>query len=159
MKVYHGSIVLPENLLGGKILPQQAVTYEGSGVPDAELQKAIYTTTELSYALAMASRPENSSTEIDPETHKITFDNPEGFDPEKDIYIYEFETDDLPEGSVKRLDNNELQIALHVKEGIVPTTVQKYKAKDIINFYELTNYKKEGDSMNPPKEWSSGVRL
>ena len=158
MRVFHGSTISPDKLNGGKIQPQKAVTYEGSGVPEAELQNAIYTTPELSYALAMASRPENSRTEIDKDNHKITFDNPEGFDPEKDIYIYEFETDVLPEARVKRLKNDQDQITLFVNEGLEHVNVHKMKAKEVMNYYELTNYKEEGENLEPPKDWHSGIR-
>ncbi len=155
MKVYHGSTVPPEQLEGGLIGARQATTIEGSGVPETELRNAIYTTPDLGYAIAMAARPEGR-TEIDDLDRKITFDNPERFDPEKEIYIYELETDGLPEGSIENVD--ERQIALNLREGIKPVGLQRLHAKEVMSYYELTNYKKVGESMEPPKDWSPGLR-
>lgn len=155
MKVYHGSTIPPEQLEGGLIGSRQATTLEGSGVPDSELKNAIYTTPKLGYAIAMAARPEGR-TEIDDLNRKITFDNPEAFDPEKEIYIYELETDGLPEGAVDNID--ERQIALNLREGIKPVGVQRLHAKVVMDYYELTNYKKEGESIKPPKDWNPELR-
>ena len=161
MKVYHGSKISPEQLRGGLIEPQQATTYEGSNVPESELQRTIYTTPDLGYAIAMAARPDNSNTKINDELHEINFSNPELFDPNQEIYIYEIETDNFPEASVKQIDK--WQIDLAVKEGVKPDGVRKMKAKEVMNYYELTNWKKEGEdlkenNLEPPKEWEQGLR-
>lgn len=161
MKVYHGSAF---QLDGGVLQPRQANTYEGSGVPESELRNAIYTTPSLEYAIAMAVRPPGR-TEIDTVNHKITFDNPQEFNPEKDIYIYEFDLDNIPKDSIEQVD--ELQIALHLTKGLKPEGVMNFKAKEVMNYYELTNYKKESDAelkaeineTEPESNWSSGVNL
>lgn len=161
MKVYHGSAF---QLEGGVLQSRQANTYEGSGVPDSELRNAIYTTPSLEYAIAMAARPQGR-TEIDTLNHKITFENPQEFDPEKDIYIYEFDLDNLPKDSIEKVD--ELQIALHLTEGLKPEGVRSFKAKEVMNYYELTNYKKESDAelkvetneTEPESSWHSGINL
>ncbi len=147
MIVYHGSA---NELVGGVLKPRQARTYDGSNVPESELREAIYVTPDLGYAIAMAARPEGR-TDIDELNHKITFENPERFNPEKDIYIYELDTENLPEGAVENVD--EWQIALHIIEGIKPLGVRKLKAKEVIKYYELTNYKRKEETQ---RDWLLG---
>ena len=79
MKLYHGSKYKLDRLES-----RQA----GKGdveVPENELLDGIYLTPDYGFAVAMAARPENSVTTIDNNEHKITFEKPELFKPERDM--------------------------------------------------------------------------
>ena len=132
--LYHGSKALVDEI--GK---RQAMS--NGDVPHDEVLNGIYLTPDLGFAVAMAARPENSSTTIDDRAHKITFEKPELFDPEKEIFIYGFDTDDIPKENLRFVD--ELQYVVLGKESLIPKTVEREKAEKILEFYELTNW--EGD--------------
>jgi len=142
MKLYHAS---KDQLASLK--PQQA--QKGSAeVPNDELLNAVYLTPDYGYALAMGSRPEGS-TIIDEQNHTITFDRPELFNPEEEIYIYSIDSENVPENKLKMVDD--LQYAIIDTEEIIPSEVKNTKAREVLDFYELTNWKEDKEISNEIK--------
>ena len=132
MKLYHGS---PNGNLK-TIKKMQAQAGEEVEVPEDELKDGIYLTPHYKYALAVAARP-NGVTHINHNNNTIEFENPELFDPEKEIYIYEVEVE---EGVARQFDEN--QLVIENLDEIKPTKQHTHKAGDIEQYYELTNWKK-----------------
>lgn len=135
MLLYHGS----RHRLGA-LEPRQAQVAEGISVPEGELQKAIYFTSDRGFAIAMAARPDGL-TKIDDENHKICFENPELFSPEQEIFLYSIESDSLPGGRLEQIDQR--QYAVLDIDSITPTEVEELKAGAVEQYYELTNWKRE----------------
>jgi hypothetical protein len=131
MKLYHASTQELSSLK-----PQQA-TRGSVDVPVSELQNGVYLTPHYDFALAMGSRPENSSTQLDEITRKITFEKPELFDPNKEVFIYVVETDSLPKENIEYIDEN--QYIIKGLAEVIPNEVQKVKAEEVLKYYELTN--------------------
>ncbi len=131
MILYHGSKGLLKSLT-----PHQARSKDPNQVPKDELLNAIYLTNEFKFALAMGARPEGI-TQID--NNKIRFEHPELFDPECIVYIYEFDTSDIPAENLSPIDSK--QFAVNGVERLVPKSYQKLKAKELLKYYELTNWK------------------
>ncbi len=138
MKLYHAST---QELASLK--PQQA-TKGSVDVPETELQNGVYLTPHYDFALAMGSRPENSGTRLDEVERKITFEKPELFDPNKEVFIYVVETDLLPKENVEYIDEN--QYIIKGLAEVIPNEVQKVKAEEILKYYELTNWQKPVES-------------
>jgi hypothetical protein len=136
MTYYHGSKRKLDVLV-----PQQAEAGEGLMVPEGELLKAIYLTPNREYAIAMAARPDGV-THIDTEQNRITFDQPEAFNPEQEIFIYEVDLDGIAPEHIRRVDD--LQTAVVDIPEITPSGVQELKAGEVEQYYELTNWKREG---------------
>lgn len=134
MKLYHASTYQLSSLK-----PQQA-TKGSVDVPETELQNGIYLTPHYDFALAMGSRPENSGTRLDEVERKITFEKPELFDPNKEVFIYVVETDLLSKENVEYIDEN--QYIIKGLAEVIPNEVQKVKAEEILKYYELTNWQK-----------------
>jgi len=138
MKLYHSSKLRLETLK-----PQQARKSEllsDSDVPSEELQKAIYFTSDYGYAVAMGSRP-NGLTTINFDDKKITFQNSELFKPDGEIYIYEIDSNDIPIENLKQLENDKLQYV--VENMNIPASeckIKTIKAREVLNYYELTNW-------------------
>ena len=101
MLLYHGS----KNRLD-VLTPQQAAAGEGVEVPEGELLNAIYLTPDIGFAVACAARPEGV-THIN-DDHSIEFENPEGFNPDQDIFIYTVDTNDLPKESITEVDERQI---------------------------------------------------
>lgn len=133
MKLYHGS----KNGELKTIKKNKAETADGLDVPKDELLEAIYLTPDYGYALAMAVRP-HGLTNIDNTGKKITFDNPELFNPNEMIYVYELE---IPDDEVRAID--ELQYVVENKNEVVVNNVFAHHALDIEQYYELTNWHQE----------------
>jgi hypothetical protein len=138
MKLYHASTHELSSL------KSQQATKGSVDVPEAELQNGIYLTPHYDFALAMGSRPENSGTQLDEVTRKITFEKPELFDPNKEVFIYVVETDSLPIENVKYIDEN--QYIIKGLPEVIPNEVQKVKAEEVFKYYELTNWQKPLES-------------
>ncbi len=129
MKLYHGS---PNSF--DTIRKSQAQAGDDIKVPDDELLNAIYLTPNYEFALAIASMPEGAAN-IDNETKTIKFENPEAFDPEKEVYIYEVDSELIPKENLKEVD--ELQIAILNTDEIKPTIKHVCKAGDVEKYYEI----------------------
>ena len=86
-------------------------------------------------------------THIDDEKHTIKFENPQLFDPEKVVYMYEFDSEAIPLENLKYID--ERQSAVVGINELKPRTQIKHKAGEITKYYELTNWKPENKEMQP----------
>lgn len=143
MLLYHGS---SKEL--GSLKPHQAGGPEDRGkVPEGELLHAIYLTPEFDFAFAMAARPPGV-TEID--NRKITFEHPELFDPNKEVYVYEIDTEGLSESQLSKID--ELQYVIEGLEELKPTKTHKLHSGEILNYYELTNWKETDETKRESTE-------
>ncbi len=142
MKLYHASKKLLDALE-----PQQAQKSESlSGVPSEELDNAIYFSSDYGYAIAMGISPEGI-TKINQDKKKIEFENPELFSPDEDIYVYEINTDTIPRKNLKQLEGDKLQYKITDLEIPMPEErIKKIKAREVMDFYELTNWNKEINS-------------
>ena len=134
MKLYHGS---PNNL--DVIRKSQAQAGKEIEVPDSELLNAIYLTPKYEFALAIASMPEDAA-DIDEATKSIKFENSESFDPEKEVYVYEIDSETIPKENLKDVD--EFQFAVLNTNELKPTVKHIHKAGDVEKYYEI---KKEAD--------------
>jgi hypothetical protein len=134
MKLYHGTKKQLDYLEA-----KQAVSPYPNEIPKDEILEAVYLTPDYGRAIAMGSRPEGN-TIIDDENHKITFENPELFDPNQDIYIYNLDSEIFPLDELKPGENGLDYVAMVKKKLIVPE-VKKVKAREVLDYYELTNWK------------------
>ena len=127
--LYHGS-----NKRFEEIRKSQAEAGPGISVPDGELLNAIYLTPDFGSAVAIAAKT-GGLTVIDDEKHTIVFERPEDFDPDREIYIYEIDTSQIPKENIKYVD--ERQVAVTEMEKITPLNVQELKAREILKYYTI----------------------
>ena len=113
----------------------QATVSDGVVVPESELQNKIYCTPDLSFALAMAAGP-SGITRLDNGT--ISFENESEFNPEQVIYVYEIDTEQLPEQLVEFVDDE--QVAIDMDE-LVPVAMHEHLAKEVFDHYHLVEWK------------------
>lgn len=139
MKLYHGS----KNPNLEVIKRHQAQAGEGINVPSDELLDAIYLTPDYGYALAMAARP-GGVTYIDNDSKTITFENPEAFDPNEEIYVYEVDIDDE-----KTREIDPLQTVIESNHEVTPIKVNAHRAGEIENYYRILKEAKEGEDKLP----------
>lgn len=145
MELYHGSRRKLD-----KLEPQQAGAAEGLHVPEGELLDAIYLTPSYEYAIAMGARTEGVTRIND--DHTIEFQNPELYNPEDEIYVYEIDSAKIPQENLKEVDD--LQIAVVDMPEIIPETMQELKAGDVEKYYEIREFHEEGD---PEKDAESAM--
>ena len=134
MKLYHGS---PNNF--STVRKNQAQQGDDMDVPKDELLDAIYLSPKFEFALAVASMPEGAA-HIDGEKHTIEFENPQLFDLEKVVYMYEFDSEAIPLENLKYVD--EQQYAVINTPELRPNRVTTHKAEEIMRFYELKNWER-----------------
>ena len=106
---------------------------EGISVPQDELLNGIYLTPDLGFAIAIASMP-NGVANIDEEKKTIEFENPDLFDPQKEIFIYSFDSEKIP-GNIKRVD--EQQYVVLDADEIIPESSISYLAKEVSKYYRI----------------------
>lgn len=85
----------------------------------------------------MAARPDGM-TRIDDK--KISFEHQELFDPEKDVYIYIFDTE---EGQFKNKEleyHNKSEYMIKGVNELIPPQVETIKSKELFKYYELVNW-------------------
>lgn len=135
MKLYHGS----PNKIEDSIKKKQARQAEGLNVPNDELLDAIYLTPDYGFALANAIKPKGL-TNINEEEHLIEFENPNLFNPGKEVYVYEVDSEVIPAENLRKVDD--LQ---YVVEGLDELKLIKeptsHKAREILKYYKLINWK------------------
>ena len=141
MKLYHGT----KRKLK-QIEPRQAQSGGNTEIPKDELLNAIYLTPDYGRAVAMGSRPEGK-TEFDDKNHKITFENPKLFNPDDDVYIYSYDSEMIGEDKLKLGDNGFDYTVNDISKEIKPE-FKKIKAREVLNFYELTNWKENDVKKN-----------
>jgi hypothetical protein len=140
MKLYHGSKHKIDHLE-----KRQAVKGEVD-VPEEELLNGIYLTPDYGFAIAMAARPENSSTTLDNGEHKMTFEKPELFKPEENIFIYTIDTSGIPDENLKYIDA--LQYVVLGIDQIPVSEPEILKAKEVLKYYEITNWKENNQEIS-----------
>lgn len=139
MKLYHGS---KQDL--SSIEKRQAGAGENIAVPDNEKLDAIYLTPNYGFALACAVRPDGV-TKIDDETKTITFENPELFNSESEVFVYEFDIDNIPKENIISVDEN--QIAIINIDKLEPINKKSHKAKEIEQYYKLKNCQEKPEEL------------
>lgn len=128
--LYHGSKVKLSELKS-----HQAESRAEELVPEGELLNAIYLTPDYITALAMAARPEGvTSMEEKDGERTIQFEHPELFSPEQEIYIYSVNTDSIPQGHLRKIDDN--QYAIVESQGIPMDSYEIRKAGDVFQYYK-----------------------
>lgn len=137
MILYHGSCRQLEVLK-----PHQAEAGEGVSAPEGELLKAIYLTPNREFAVAMAARLEGI-TNINDESKTIEFEHPELYDPEKEVYLYIVDSDSIPKENIREID--ERQYAVVDIPEIRPESVETIKAGEVEKYYEIKQWRKEGE--------------
>ena len=135
MKLYHGS---KYNLENEKIISKQASNGSFTNVPEEELRNGIYLTPNYGFAVAMAVRPQGG-TRID--NGKISFENEELFNPEQNVFIYVFDTEE------EQFKDKELEYhnkdEYMIKGELTPTKIETIKASEVFKYYELSKWTNE----------------
>lgn len=125
MHLYHGS---KKKL--SKLTRQQA--YAPPGEPSEEGLNVIYLTPDFAFALVSGARPQGI-TEVNHKERTIRFQNPEKFDPEKEVYIYIVDSSKIPPDKQKQIEN---QVVVDLDE-IVPDKVEVHKASEVYQYYKV----------------------
>lgn len=102
--MYHGS---KNNLV--TIMKNQATKADSIEVPKNELLDGIYLTPDYGFALACAIRPDGVTT-INNENKSIIFENPELFNPEQEVFVYEIEVDNILKENIIKIDERQCVI-------------------------------------------------
>ncbi len=105
------------------------------GVPAGELRNKIYFSPNFGFALAMAAGPNGMTSLSD---GQISFERQDEFDPERQVYIYEIDSELIPEELLEQVDDE--QVAIDADE-IKPEVVHEMKAEQVFEYYELTEWK------------------
>ncbi len=138
MILYHGSRKKLDSLKA-----YQATTVDDpKSLPEGELLHAIYLTPNFEFALAMGARPYGH---IRIDNNEITFENPELFDPNSDVYIYEFDDSEIEAQNLRRVDAK--QYAVVGVEQLTPTNIQHLKSRELIKYYKLMNWQEQSGEM------------
>ena len=148
MLLYHGSKKRLEYLESRQASGEPE---EGKVHPD-ELLQGIYLTPDYGFAVAMAARPDGA-TEIDDEAREITFEKPESFDPESDIFIYSFDPARIPAENLKHIDKWQ-SVVTGIHE-LRPDSTEQTKARKVLDYYKILNW--EEKELN--RETSSGIKF
>lgn len=133
MILYHGS---KEKF--STLHRKQAQAGDGVIVPESELQNGIYLTPDYGFAIAVASIPPMSSAHIDEKEKTITYEHPENFDPEREIYVYTIDTNDFPETHFSFLD--ELQYVVTDTDELHVAQSDVHKAIEVLQYFKITNW-------------------
>jgi hypothetical protein len=128
MKLYHGSRYNLE-----KINNRQASNLSSN---KKQTLNGIYLTPDYEFAIAMASRPRGNNN-IDNTNKVIKFGNPELFNPEKDIYIYTFDSENISTENLQYIDK--LQYVVTGENELIPLQKETLKARELLKYYKTTN--------------------
>lgn len=132
MKLYHGS---KHNL--DSLVNKQATNGDFKDVPKEELQDGIYLTPDYGFAVAMAARP-NGGTRID--DGKISFENEKLFDPNQDIFIYVFDTEEEQFKDKELEYHNKDEYMIKGESKLVASKIETIKAGELFKYYELSQW-------------------
>jgi hypothetical protein len=145
MKLYHGSkrdIILIERRQAGKA--------DSVVVPETELQNAIYLTPDYGFALACGARP-NGVTTIDNDNKTINFENPDLFDSNARVFVYEVDAGNISKENIEQID--ERQFVVSNMESLSFENKFVHKAGDVQKYYELNNWKEK------PRDTNMGFKI
>jgi hypothetical protein len=125
---YHGS-----GNLFPKIKRRHPTNY---GIPREDRIPAIYLTSDYIMALGFAAMTEgkNSIGTDDHGKREVHFENPELFDPDKEVYVYFVDISKIPGDKIFPGDEGEIVVDL---DEILPVKVEKHKAGEISQFYSI----------------------
>jgi len=98
-----------------------------------ESLSAIYFTPDFAFALVVAAGPEGIN-EVNYGEKTVLFENPEKFDPEKEVYIYVVDSSKIPDD--KKIIIDPWQVAVDLDE-ITPDKVEVHLAGEILNYYSV----------------------
>ena len=132
MKLYHGSRYSLK-----KLSNKQATNGGFENVPEEELQNGIYLTPDYGFAVAMAARP-NGRTRID--NGKISFENEELFDGEKDVFVHVFNTEEEQFKNKELEYHNKDEYMVKGENELIPSEIKEIKAKEVFKYYELIKW-------------------
>ena len=132
MKLYHASKQRFDVI---KRSQAQHPAADEFGVPAGELQNKIYFSSNFGFALAMAAGPDGMTSLLD---GQISFERQDEFDPERPVYIYEIDSQLIPEELLEQVDDE--QVAIDADE-IKSEVVHELKAEQVFEYYELTKWK------------------
>jgi hypothetical protein len=132
MKLYHGS---PNRF--DSIHSSQAQKGKGMEVPEQELLNGIYLTPDYGFALAVGAKPYGAA-HINDKTKEIEFGHPELFDPSKQVFIYEIDSEKIPQEMLRQIDDNQF-VVTGINE-LKPDSVKETIAKELLDFYRITNF-------------------
>lgn len=134
MKIYHGS---PNGEITA-LERRQANT--GEHLPEEETREAIYLTTDLGFALLAGGRPRGEGGGVyipdRGSENQMAFHDPTKFDPKKEVYVYEWDLEELPEGSYE-LYGHQVIVDLDTLKTYEPKV---YLAEKALEYYEFTNW-------------------
>jgi len=134
LKLYHGSAKKFD-----VIRKQQATAGEGISVPEDELKNTIYFTPDFEFAIAMAvSAGVRGLTHIDEDKQVISFEHPELFDSNKDIFIYIIDSDKIQPEKLKQCKDEKQYIVIDTDE-VKPDSIQEFKASEIFKYFKIIN--------------------
>jgi len=123
---YHGS-----KKLVSVLKRQQA--WGPPGTPEKESLNMIYFTPDFAFALVSAARPEGI-TEVNHNERTVHFENPDKFDPEKEVYVYIVDPSKIPDN--KKIWIDKWQVAVDLDE-IKPDKVEKHKSGEVSQYYSI----------------------
>ena len=123
---YHGSKKLVTAL-------KRSQAWGPPGTPKEESLNMIYFTPDFAFALVSAARPEGI-TDVNHDERTVHFENPDKFDPEKEVYIYMVDPSKIPDD--KKLWVDKWQVAVDIDE-IKPDKVERHKAGEIYQYYSI----------------------
>ena len=144
MKVYHGSPI------GNISVFERRQANIREEYPEQETKKAIYLTTEIGFALVAGGRPRGNGGGVNIKNgNELIFNDPSKFEPNKKVYIYEWELDELPEGSYE-IFGHQIVVDLDELKANEPTI---HLAKEMFEYYEPMNWPP------PPTEHSNEMKF
>jgi hypothetical protein len=123
---YHGSKSLFPNLKRQK-------AWGPLGTPKEESLDMIYLTPDFAFALVSAARPEGI-TEVNHNERTVHFENPDKFDPDREVYIYFVDSSKIPDDKKTWIDK--WQVAVDLDE-IKPDKVETHKAGEVSQYYSI----------------------
>ena len=131
MKLYHGSKKDLEKISNHQVSRSEELI---EALPEKQFLDGIYLTPEYDFALAMAVKPKGLN-HTDNSKKTITFENPELFDEKADVFIYTFDSEQMPADRLEYIDN--LQYILKGENELIPTKKDNLKAGDLWKYYTL----------------------
>ena len=103
------------------------------GAPAGDSLDMVYFTPDFAFALVIAAGPEGIN-EVNYHERTVRFENPDKFDPEKEVYIYMVDPSKIPDD--KKIWVDKWQVAVDLDE-IAPDKVKRHRAGEILRYYSI----------------------